>query len=358
MISWQKQLKNSLTTPGQLAEHFPVDVEALARVHAIYPLRVSPYYLNLIQQAGSPLYKQAVPDRLELDDPQGLIDPLDEENLSPVPNLVHKYPDRALFLVCNECAMYCRFCTRKRKVGTRDMCINDTTIGAGIEYLRKTPAICDVLLSGGDPLLLSDKRLEKILTSIRAIPHIITIRIGTRVPCTLPMRVTPALTAMLKKFHPLYINTHFNHPAEITPQASLACSLLADAGIPLGCQTVLLKDINDSPETIRQLMYGLLKMRVKPYYLFQADLTRGTSHFRTTINTGIGIMRELIGKTSGMAVPTYALDAPGGGGKIPLTPEFIKTLGSDLHFLTYQGVPCSYPNRVSDDKNHNIQLPT
>lgn len=358
MISWQKHLKNSLTTPEQLAAHFDVDADLLAKVQAVYPARISPYYLKLIKQVGPPLFKQAIPDRMELDDPEGLIDPLDEENLSPVPNLVHKYPDRALFLVCSECAMYCRFCTRKRKVGTKDMGISDATITAGIEYLRQTPAICDVLLSGGDPLLLSDLRLETILKAIRSIPHITTIRIGTRVPCTLPMRVTPGLSAMLKKFHPLYINTHFNHPAEITPQATLACSLLADAGIPLGCQTVLLRGVNDSPEIIRQLMYDLLRIRVKPYYLFQADLTRGTGHFRTTIDTGIDIMRELIGKTSGMGVPTYALDAPGGGGKIPLTPEYIRSLGRDLDFLTYQGRPCTYPNRVSCNKYRDYLFPT
>lgn len=350
MISWQKQLKNSLTTPQQLSHHFSVDVESLTRVNAVYPMRIPPYFLNLIKKAGTPLLKQAVPSRQELEDHQGMIDPLDEENLSPVPNLVHKYPDRALFLISSECAMYCRFCTRKRKVGTRGMSINDKTIGAGIEYLRNTPAICDVLLSGGDPLLLSDHRLKKILAAIRGIPHIVTIRIGSRVPCTLPMRVTPTLADMLKKFHPLYINTHFNHPAEITPQASRACALLADAGIALGCQTVLLRGVNDSPDIIRQLMYDLLKIRVKPYYLFQADLTRGTSHFRTTIDTGIGIMRELIGKTSGMGVPTYALDAPGGGGKIPLTPDYIKGIDRELHFLTYQGVSCSYPNEVNSYK--------
>jgi lysine 2,3-aminomutase len=300
----------------------------------------------LIKETGMPLWKQAVPDMRELEDAVGLIDPLDEENLSPVPYLVHKYPDRALFLVCSECAMYCRFCTRKRKVGKAEMVINDETIAAGLEYLRKTPMITDVLLSGGDPLMLSDSRLERILKALRAIPSIATIRIGTRIPCTLPMRVTSRLAAMLKKYHPLYINTHFNHPAEITPEATLACTRLANVGIPLGCQTVLLRGINDSPEIIRQLMYRLLQIRVKPYYLFQADLTRGTSHFRTTINTGLDIMRHLIGHTSGMAVPTYALDAPGGGGKIPLTPDYTKTLDKTLEFTTYRGALCSYPNEI------------
>ena len=335
-----------ISTPEQLARALHIPLEPLKAIHAVYPLRISAYYLKLIQKVGIPLWKQAVPDIRELEDPVGLRDPLDEENLSPVPYLVHKYPDRALFLVSSECAMYCRFCTRKRKVGKAEMAINDETIAAGLGYLKNTPAITDVLLSGGDPLMLTDSRLEGILKALRAIPSIATIRIGTRIPCTLPMRVTLKLATMLKKYHPLYINTHFNHPAEITPEATLACNRLADAGIPLGCQTVLLRGINDSPEVIRQLMYLLLQLRVKPYYLFQTDLTQGTSHFRTTINTGLDIMQHLIGHISGMAVPTYALDAPGGGGKIPLTPDYTKNLGKAFTFTTYRGLPCSYPNEI------------
>jgi len=335
-----------LTTPEQLAQALDIPLAPLKTVHAVYPLRISTYYLNLIKQTGLALWKQAVPDLQELTDTVGLTDPLNEENLSPVPGLVHKYPDRALFLVCSECAMYCRFCTRKRKVGKPEMVINDATIAAGLEYLKRTPAISDVLVSGGDPLMLSVARLEGILQELRAIPSVATIRIGTRVPCTLPMRVTPRLAAMLKKYHPLYINTHFNHPAEITPEAELACVRLADAGIPLGCQTVLLRGVNDSPEIIRELLYRLVRIRVKPYYLFQADLTKGTSHFRTTVDTGLGIMRQLIGHVSGIAIPTYALDAPGGGGKIPLTPNYITQLGDSLDFSAYQGAPCSYPNQI------------
>lgn len=333
-----------VTTPEQLAEQLGLPIEPLRAVHAVYPLRISRYYLDLIRKTGLPLWKQAVPDPRELGDLVGLEDPLDEENLSPVPGLVHKYADRALFLVSSECAMYCRFCTRKRKVGRPGMVVNDHTISAGIDYLRRTPAICDVLLSGGDPLMLSDHRLEGILRELRTIPSIATIRIGTRIPCTLPSRVTSSLAATLGQFHPLYINTHFNHPAEITPEAERACALLANAGIPLGCQTVLLRGVNDDPEIMRQLMYALLRIRVKPYALYQADLTRGTSHFRTTVDTGRAIMRQLIGHLSGMAVPTYALDAPGGGGKIPLTPDYVDELGPTLHFHTYTGAPCSYPN--------------
>ncbi len=347
MTSWQKILKNSITTPQELAEQLAGNVREMEQVAAKYPLRINPYYLDLIKKTGKPLYRQAVPDVRELHDNQGLVDPLDEENLSPVPNLVHKYPDRALFLVCRECAMYCRFCTRKRKVGKKEMVISDRTISAGLEYLRATPEIKEVLLSGGDPLLLSDHRLDNLLTALRAIPSLEIIRIGTRIPCTLPMRITPELAAMLKKHHPLYINTHFNHPAEITAEAALACSRLADAGIPLGCQTVLLKGVNDDPETIQNLLRKLLTIRVKPYYLFQADLTRGTAHFRTRIETGLEIMQQLIGHVSGMAIPTFALDAPGGGGKIPLTPAYISALGETLEFTTYKGIPCSYPNQVA-----------
>ena len=341
-----KSSKTFLTTPEQLAQALGIPIEPLRAVHTVYPLRISTYYLDLIKKTGLPLWRQAVPDIRELTDTVGLIDPLDEESLSPVPGLVHKYPDRALFLVSSECAMYCRFCTRKRKVGKPEMVINEATIAAGLDYLRRTPTISDVLVSGGDPLMLSVARLEHILKSLRAIPSIATIRIGTRIPCTLPMRVTPKLVAMLKKYHPLYINTHFNHPAEITPEAEQACTRLADAGIPLGCQTVLLRGVNDSPEILRELLHHLVRIRVKPYYLFQADLTKGTSHFRTTIDSGLALMRQLIGHVSGLAVPTYSLDAPGGGGKIPLTPDYIKHLGATLDFTTYQGDPCSYPNEI------------
>ena len=345
-MSRAKLSNTFLTTPEQLAQALGIPVEPLKAVHTVYPLRVSAYYLDLIKKTGLPLWRQAVPDIRELTDTVGLIDPLDEENLSPVPGLVHKYPDRALFLVSSECAMYCRFCTRKRKVGKPEMVINEATIAAGLDYLRRTPTISDVLVSGGDPLMLSVARLEQILQALRAIPSIATIRIGTRIPCTLPMRVTPKLVAMLKKYHPLYINTHFNHPAEITPEAEQACTRLADAGIPLGCQTVLLRGVNDSPEILRELLYNLVRIRVKPYYLFQADLTKGTSHFRTTIDSGLALMRQLIGHVSGLAVPIYSLDAPGGGGKIPLTPDYIKHLGTTLDFSTYRGDPCSYPNEI------------
>ncbi len=344
MTTWQDQLKNSLSSPEELSQNLDCNPAEIAAVGSRYPLRIPPYYLGLIKQVGEPLFNQAIPDIRELDDPQGMVDPLAEESLSPVPNLVHRYPDRALFLVSSQCAMYCRFCTRKRKVGKKSMQVSPKTIAAGLDYLRNTPKIREVLISGGDPFLLSDQSLEGILQQLQAIQHIKVIRIGTRTPCTLPMRITPELVNMLKKYHPLYINTHFNHPAEITQEAEQACTLLADAGIPLGCQTVLLKGVNDSEAVIQELLYRLLEIRVRPYYLMQADLTEGTAHFRTNIKTGLRIMRGLIGRISGMALPTYILDAPGGKGKIPLTPDYILSHQEDkLDFVNYEGIPCSYP---------------
>ncbi|MBU1711156.1 MAG: KamA family radical SAM protein [Proteobacteria bacterium] len=343
MKSWEKTLRNAITRPAQLPWEI-MDPHRLDEVVSTYPMRINSYYLSLIKKVGDPIWKQAVPDIQELEDNVCIPDPLDEENLSPVPNLIHKYPDRVLFLVTSQCAMYCRFCTRKRKVGTDRMQITRETISAGLEYIRKTPAIRDVLVSGGDPLLLEDDQLEGILKSLRSIPHVEIIRLGTRVPCTLPMRVTIRLAHMLKRYHPIYINTHFNHPDEITPEASLACARLANAGIPMGCQTVLLKGVNDNPELIKKLMHKLLLIRVKPYYIFQGDMTKGTNHFRTTVESGITILKSLIGHTSGLAVPTYAIDAPGGGGKIPILPEYISRFGKEIVFENYLGTTCSYLN--------------
>ena len=343
MEKWQRILNNSITTLDALNKHLECDSNALGDVIANFPMRINPYFLKLIQFPGDPLWKQAVPDKAELETTVCLQDPLDEENLSPVPNLVHKYPDRVLFLVSNSCAMYCRFCTRKRKVGTTKMDITRDTLEAGYEYLRKNRQIREVLISGGDPLLLSDEKLDNILKKIKSISSIEVIRIGTRIPSVLPARITRTLIKVLRKAHPIYINTHFNHPAEITVEAARACAMLANAGIPLGCQTVLLKGVNDNLPTIQTLLLGLLRIRVKPYYLFQADLTEGTDHFRTPTRKGIEIMRQLYGNVSGMAIPTYALDAPGGRGKIPLTPQYILESGQDLIFTNYQGQVCTYP---------------
>ncbi|MFC1827101.1 KamA family radical SAM protein [Thermodesulfobacteriota bacterium] len=344
MEHWQSLLQRSITQPAQLQPVFNVIPERLHKVTKTYPMRINPYYMGLIKQSGDPIWRQAVPDVLELEDTVCMEDPLNEENLSPVPNLVHKYPDRALFLVHNQCAVYCRFCTRKRKVGTKEMHVSLKTIDAGLDYLRKTSSIRDVLVSGGDPLLLEDSKIDYILSNLRAIKHIAIIRIGSRVPCTLPMRVTEKLASIIKRYHPVYINTHFNHPTEVTQEASMACNRLADAGIPLGSQTVLLKGVNDDPEIIQQLMYKLLQIRVKPYYLFQTDMTKGTNHFRTPVSKGLEIMRRMIGHISGMAVPTFAVDAPGGGGKIPLQPNYVQHNGKQLVFQNYCGVTCTYEN--------------
>ena len=343
MEPWQIILQNSITTLDGLREHLDCDSNALLDVIANFPMRINPYFLKLIQHPGDPIWKQAVPDLAEIKDGICQKDPLDEENLSPVPNLVHKYPDRVLFLVSSKCAMYCRFCTRKRKVGTDKMIISPQTLNAGYDYLRQHPEIRDVLISGGDPLLLPDLEIASILKQLRSIPSIEVIRIGTRVPSVLPMRITAKLVAILKAHHPLYINTHFNHPNEITAESSLACTMLADAGIPVGCQTVLLQGINDDVQTLKKLFLGLLRIRVKPYYLFQADLTKGTNHFRTPTETGIAIMRQLYGHISGMAIPTYALDGPKGKGKIPLTPQYILEQGDTLVFENYKGEVCTYP---------------
>lgn len=344
MRSWRAILQQSIHRAEEIPERFAPEREEIRKVAEHYPMRVNPYYFGLIRTRGDAIWRQAIPSARELEDGICFEDPLDEENLSPVPNLIHKYPDRVLFLVHGQCAMYCRFCTRKRKVGTGRMVITPETVAAGIDYIAKNRGIRDVLVSGGDPLLLDDERLSSILAALRAIPSVQIIRIGTRVPCTLPMRVTRRLAAMLRRFHPLYINTHFNHPREITPQAARACMRLADAGIPLSCQTVLLRGVNDDPRTMRELMHGLLMIRVRPYYLFQGDMTRGTNHFRTPISSGMEIMRSLIGHTSGLAVPTYALDAPGGGGKIPLTPTYIQQQGEQIEFINYCGKSCFYDN--------------
>jgi len=347
MTHWKDILHNSITAYDALDNKFNIDDQELEKVIARYPLRINSYYTQLIEQQDDPIWKQAIPDSQELRDQVCMADPLDEEGLSPVPNLVHKYPDRALFLISSQCAMYCRFCTRKRKVGSTQMNVTKESINAGINYLAKTPAIREVLLSGGDPLLLDDHELDSILYRLHRIPSIEVIRIGTRVPCTLPMRVTDNLIKILQQYHPLYINTHFNHPREITIQSADCCTLLADGGIPLGCQTVLLKGINDNLDCIRTLLLKLLQIRVKPYYLFQADLTLGSNHFRTPTSTGIEIMRGLIGHISGMAVPTYAIDAPGGKGKIPLTPQYIIDHGHELLFKNYKGESCCYPEQIN-----------
>ena len=341
--SWKTMLSQSITTARELSDHFPVDVDGLEKVITRYPMRINPYYLGLIGRRGDAIYKQCVPDAREITDQKGMEDPLNEEELSPIPGLTRRYPDRVLFLISGHCAVYCRFCNRKRKVGSSSM-ITEESIREGLLYIRTHREIRDVLLSGGDPLLLGNRELSLILGELRTMPHVEIIRIGTRVPCTLPQRVTPQLAKMLKKFHPLYIHTHFNHPSEITAEASLACARLADAGIPLGCQTVLLKGINDDPVVMKKLMQKLLTIRVRPYYLFQADLVRGTSHFWTPIVKGLEQIENLQGHTSGLCVPHFAIDLPGGGGKVPLLPGYAKEPeGGMLLVKNYKGAVYQYP---------------
>ncbi len=312
-----------------------------------FPLSVPPYYISLINTKdfkNDPVFKQAFPNSAELIiADQDMSDPLAEDKDSPAPGITHRYPDRVLFTISNMCAMYCRHCTRKRKVGDVDFIPNKGMIKAGIAYIKKTPQIRDVLLSGGDPFLLSDDFLDWILTEIRSIPHVEIIRIGTRVPVVLPYRVTDDLVAVLKKHHPLWINTHFNHPREITESAREALSKLADAGIPLGNQSVLLAGVNDCPRIMRSLVHKLVQNRVRPYYLYQCDLSEGLSHFRTPIGKGIEIIESLIGHTSGFAVPTYVIDAPGGGGKIPIMPNYIVSWSTNKVVLrNYEGVITTY----------------
>ncbi len=344
METWQKMLQASITRPGEITRRFGIDPGPLAAVAEQYPMRINPYYLSLIRAVGDPIWRQAVPSEEELHDSVCPADPLEEENQSPVPNLVHRYPDRALFLVCSECAMYCRFCTRKRKVGGEAMVVSRETIEGGLAYIRSRPGIRDVILSGGDPLLLGDDKLDWILKELRAIPHVEIIRIGSRVPVVLPQRITPALVRVLRKYHPLFLNTHFNHPDEITEQAAKACARLADAGIPLGNQSVLLRGVNDDPQVMKRLMQRLLAIRVRPYYLYQADMVQGTNHFRTSVEEGIEIIRAIRGHSSGLGVPAYVIDAPGGGGKIPILPDYLQSLGEEVVLKNYLGETYRYAN--------------
>jgi lysine 2,3-aminomutase len=342
-ISWKDILSRSVTVPEALALRWDIQAAELHRVTAHYPMRINPYYLGLIENAGDPIYRQCVPDTQEITAEDGWEDPLQEEAGSPVPGLTHRYPDRVLFLVSGRCAVYCRFCNRKRKVGHPGMVSKDS-IREGLSYIQGHRGIRDVLLSGGDPFLLDDEELCQILSQLRAIPHIEIIRIGTRVPCALPHRITPTLVGMLRQFHPLYVHTHFNHPREITPQSSLACTRLADGGIPVGCQTVLLRGVNDDSLTLRKLMQKLLTIRVRPYYLFQADMAKGTSHFWTPLQKGLDILRELQGHTSGLCLPHFAIDLPGGGGKVLMLPESIVRKERERVLVrTYQGKLFWYP---------------
>lgn len=312
-----------------------------------FPMAITPYYLSLIDikdYKNDPIFKQAFPNPRELViNKYDMMDPLAEDKDSPVEGITHRYPDRVLFHISNICSMYCRHCTRKRKVGDKDHIPNKETIQKGLKYIRNTPQVRDVLLSGGDPFLLSDEYLDWILTEISRIPHIEVIRIGTRVPVVLPYRITDELVNMLKKHQPLWINTHFNHPREITESSREALRKLADAGIPLGNQSVLLAGVNDCPQIMRKLVQKLVQNRVRPYYLYQCDMSEGLSHFRTPVGKGIEIMESLRGHTSGFAIPTFVVDAPGGGGKIPVMPNYLISWSHHKVILrNYEGVITTY----------------
>jgi len=342
MTDWQQSLDNSIGSAEELAKRFGIDPVPLAAVTNRYPLRITPHYLSLISEPGDPIWRQCVPDPLEIADDGQIPDPLDEGRLSPVPGVIHRYPDRAVLVVSNICAVYCRFCMRKRTVGCHADGNSQFSLDAAVDYLQRTPSIHDVILSGGDPLLLPDGRLEEILVRLRTIPHLDIIRIGSRVPVTLPERITPDLCRMLKRFHPVYLNTHFNHPLEVTPESAAACALLADAGIPLGNQTVLLKGVNDEPAVMRELMRRLLAIRVRPYYIHQMDLVRGTAHFRTPISAGLAVMDGLRGHISGLATPYYVIDLPGGKGKVPLLPDYVSRRGDLVLARNYLGEVVEY----------------
>ncbi len=358
---WKWQLKNTIKSIDEIKKIIKINKKKeddLKKCLTKFRMSITPYYASLMKTdyKRCVIRLQAVPKIDELcDNKDDLTDPLHEDSDSPVPGLTHRYPDRVLFIVTHICSMYCRHCTRRRVVGAEDEHITERHIGKCISYIKEHKEIRDVLLSGGDPLTLSNNRLEQILIELRKIDHVEIIRIGSRMPVVLPFRITDQLVKMLKKYHPLYLNTHFNHPSEITKESKAACEKLVDAGIPVGNQTVLLKDVNDCPFIMKKLMHMLLSMRVKPYYIYQCDLSEGISHFRTSITKGMEIIENLRGHTTGLAVPTFVVDAPGGGGKIPIMPNYILSQSDRKIVLrNYEGVITTYtqPENVLSDCGH------
>ncbi|RJX21438.1 MAG: lysine 2,3-aminomutase [Desulforudis sp.] len=332
---WRWQLRNRITEVEQLQQVvklFDGEAEQIKRCLRKFRMAITPYYASLInhEDQNCPIRKQAVPDPRELGkSPDDMADPLHEDIDSPVLGLTHRYPDRVLLLVTDQCSMYCRHCTRRRMAGATDQPMPRARLERAFTYIQNNRQIRDVVVSGGDPLTLSDEHLEYILQRLRAIRHLEIIRIGTRTPVVLPQRITPALCRVIARYHPVYVNTHFNHPQEITPEATVACRLLADHGIPVGNQSVLLRGVNDCPHLMKRLVRELLKIRVRPYYLYQCDLSQGIAHFRTPVARGIEIIESLRGHTSGLAVPTFVVDAPGGGGKIPVNPQYLISQSTD-----------------------------
>jgi lysine 2,3-aminomutase len=347
---WRWQLRHRVTKLEQLQEILqliPEEIEGIKQSKGRLALAVTPYFVSIMDSSNPncPIRRQAIPRIEECHlSKNDMVDPCGEDKNSPVSGLVHRYPDRVLLLVTDQCATYCRYCTRRRLVGSNERPITQGNFEEVLKYLKTHKKVRDVLLSGGDPLLLENERLEEILSRLRMIPHIELLRIGTRAPVTLPQRITVGLVRMLKKYHPLMISIHFTHPKEITDAVRRACNELADGGIPLGSQTVLLKGINDKPYVMKKLVHELLKIRVRPYYIYQCDLAMGTEHFRTSVATGIQIIEKLRGHTTGYAIPTYVIDAPGGGGKIPVEPDYVisKEKGK-LVLRNYEGQVFEYP---------------
>ena len=349
--NWNWQIKNSIHSAERLKEIFGEAYEnvisTLPQNHL--PFRITPYFASLLNRFPSnhPLFRTMIPSKEELIlSPGERKDPLNEESYSPVPHIVHRYPDRVLFTITGFCAAYCRYCTRSHMVAKKNKShVSTSSWEIGIQYIQQNPQIRDVLISGGDPLTLPDFRLEYLISQLRNIPHVEIIRIGTKIPVVLPMRITKNLVRMLKKYHPLMMSLHFSHPDELSIETREACNMLADAGIPLGSQSVLLKGINDNVETFKRLNHELLKVRVRPYYIYQCDPIPGSEHFRTAVEKGLDIIKGLRGFTSGYAVPHFVIDAPGGGGKIPLLPNYIKQVEQDrITLINYEGKEFHYPD--------------
>lgn len=346
---WHWQYKNRIDNVEKLSQYLPLtekEKQDIDKCLDKYRMAITPYYLSLIDpdNPDDPIKKQAVPDIRELYfAPEEEKDPLHEDSDSPCTGLTHRYPDRVLFLVTNQCSMYCRHCTRRRFSGQVDTALNKQQIDRSIDYIRSHSEVRDVLISGGDPLTMSDNSLEYILSNLREIPHVEIIRIGTRVPVVMPQRITKDLCNMLKEYHPLWVNVHFNHPNEITEESERACEMLLNAGIPLGNQSVLLAGVNDCVHVMRELVRKLVKIRVRPYYIYQCDLSLGLSHLRTSVSKGIEIIEGLQGHTTGFAVPTFVIDAPGGGGKIPIMPNHIISQGYRRYVLrNFEGKITTY----------------
>ena len=355
---WKWQVKNRIETYEELSKYFtfsPEEAEGIKKALAKFRMAITPYYLSLIDPNDpyDPIRRQAIPAGEECNiAPADLNDPLHEDEDSPAPGLTHRYPDRVLFLITDMCSMYCRHCTRRRFAGQKDDESPSERIEKCLAYIEKTPQVRDVLLSGGDALMVSDAKLEYIIQRLRAIPHVEIVRIGSRTPVVCPQRITPELCDMLKKYHPIWLNTHFNHPNEFTPEAEQALARLANAGIPLGNQTVLLRGVNDCVHVMKKLMHELVRNRVRPYYIYQCDLSMGLEHFRTPVSKGIEIIESLRGHTSGYAVPTFVVDAPGGGGKTPVMPQYVISQSPDKVILrNFEGVITTYtePRHYEED---------